>query len=875
MSDPMIYLPPSTQWDMDRYAVMEAANANLGQEVISQVIHPDVQDRWQSLTTHSLTPDYVKQILRGALTGNLVYQHELFDLMEDTWPRLSKNLNRIKNAVKKSQILSVAYAEDGQAPSKLAQEKADFLEQVIYNFAPNPTLEENHFEDAIYDVMDAYGKGISVNEILWHRYQGHGHLSGCVIPRATNWVHPRHYGWDGQNPQMRLNLDGTQSEWINFPVNQFIISKFKTKTGHSSSTALLRKLACFWVGANFGYDWLLNFAQLFGIPIRWATYDKGASQANINSICEMLANMGSAGWGAFPAGTTMELKEAVQRAADNPQSYLMSLADTACDILILGQTLTTDVGASGSRALGDVHQGVEGEIIDHCAGWAMDTLSYQLVAPLMVLNFGNNDEDPCLEAQSVRPKDAKGMVERDKILFFEMGLPVTKEFLYERHGVPQPSEGDDIYEKPQAESFRNQESSLGGAPAVLEKNVAKSDAVKAKAVAAKSLAENVSEELTGVSHKWLRPVAGVFQDLITKAQDGGVSDEDLLDAVEAAAVEMPELFPDLQRSAGDLRELMIAGMGAATVNGAQQSAPVRQKSRLGVTKVRGSEQPRQPAGSAQGGEFAPNGGGGGAGANGSGADAISSYVPDDFDPEDPGSYPDNFSQEAANAIQGDMDAVENFDPADESTWPLPVADTRTFGGTEFTVNQAEQLREKLDEFDNDDPDSWGLSPERGQALKDKQTDVDNVDPDDTSTWDGSSAEIKQLYKDSGMVEVQNGIDAVDNTINRANFTSDREYIDARIARMNTPEIEALDARADSIAEKHGSAVKKILDDYKQDLKVARVTQKKALVDELKKLKSTAKENISQTKTRIKEAQSKAKAEVDRLTELRDSQEAAQ
>ena len=38
-----------------------------------------------------------------------------------------------------------------------------------------------------------------------------------------------------------------------------------------------------------------------------------------------------------------------------PQVALMNESDKACDILMLGQTLTTDVGSSGSRALGDVH----------------------------------------------------------------------------------------------------------------------------------------------------------------------------------------------------------------------------------------------------------------------------------------------------------------------------------------------------------------------------------------------------------------------------------------------------------------------------------------------------------------------------------------
>ena len=43
---------------------------------------------------------------------------------------------------------------------------------------------------------------------------------------------------------------------------------------------------------------------------------------------------------------------------------MLDRADRYCDILVLGQTLTTEVGASGSRALGDVHSGVKHEVIE-------------------------------------------------------------------------------------------------------------------------------------------------------------------------------------------------------------------------------------------------------------------------------------------------------------------------------------------------------------------------------------------------------------------------------------------------------------------------------------------------------------------------------
>ena len=65
----------------------------------------------------------------------------------------------------------------------------------------------------------------------------------------------------------------------------------------------------------------------------------------IDRLCAMLQNMGSAGWAAFPQGTQFEIKSEGQKSGrDTPQGDLLDRADKQCDLLVLGQTLTTDTG---------------------------------------------------------------------------------------------------------------------------------------------------------------------------------------------------------------------------------------------------------------------------------------------------------------------------------------------------------------------------------------------------------------------------------------------------------------------------------------------------------------------------------------------------
>jgi phage gp29-like protein len=380
-------------------------------------------------------------------------------------------------------------------------------------------------------------------------------------------VYPRHYGYWVDDPTLKLSISGMGGDWIDFPEDKFIIATFKTKTGHLLRSPLLRSLASLWIGSNFAYDWALNLAQVFGLPIRWATYDPTQPQL-FAAICEMLENMGSASWGAFPAGTTLELKEAVRDVTNNPQSWLLEFADIACDILLLGQTLTTTQGARGAMALGRVHQDVRAERIETIARWWAKTLNYQLVPALMRLNFGNNDEDPYLTPDIKRQADALADAQRDEIIVSKMQVPVTKKWFYERHDIPIPDEGDELLEVPVTNV-----PDPADAPA-------NARLVTAKSSSEDKLIDNVLESLTHVQARWLAGVRPFFVQLLEHARNENVTDVQLADTLQHAAKIMPELFGKLETK--DLEKAFFDSMSASLVNGAalgfmQRHGPAQKK----------------------------------------------------------------------------------------------------------------------------------------------------------------------------------------------------------------------------------------------------------------------------------------------------------
>jgi phage gp29-like protein len=412
----------------------------VGSQPISDYLVPAASARWLGAGVAYYTLQQVEYIYRNALAGDLQSQWEMFDLMEATWPRLGKNLNQLKDSVLGMSFDVQPWISKGQKkPSPEADRRARLLEEALWTFNPRADCDENDFEDTLRDLLDARGKGHSVLELDWELRQTS--LGPVMAPRATRWVHPTWYGYPnaagstqlmlktggihldnsnnspfrspmGINPSAAFGLPSNSTaptDWAQFPDHKFLIGICKNKTGHPLGSALLHTLAPWWAALNFNFEYFLNFCQIFGQPFRKATYSSDISTGDKAKLDAMLANMGSAAWGSFPEGVTIELVEAAKNGGENPQATLINLADKVCDITILRQTLTSDVGASGSLAMGQVHERVLSSVQGACANWSTRIINQQLVTSFCLLNFGDTSEKPYIVPKIEAQDDAKNV----------------------------------------------------------------------------------------------------------------------------------------------------------------------------------------------------------------------------------------------------------------------------------------------------------------------------------------------------------------------------------------------------------------------------------------------------------------------------------
>jgi phage gp29-like protein len=416
-----------------------------------------------------MTPDQVRMVVEGAIGGNIQEQWALFDMMEDTWPRLAKNLCEVKRAAARVTYAVQPYAERGEKPTDTARERADLVEASLRNWRPKPGTLELSFEDALFNGLDCLGKGLAVEEITWQRAEE------GLLPRCAHLLHPSKYGWNAEGTELGLvaaggresQISNFRSEmggsaaWAAFPPGQFWVGVWHSRSGPPGQTALLRCLAPYWCGITFGWEWLLANAQIFGVPFRWATYDPNRPE-NLGTLSQMLANLGSAGWAAFPEGTTLDFKEAVTRAADNPQVFIQQLADKYADQLILGQEASSESKPAGiGNGASELHGSVRSDRLQDAAQWCADLLNYQLVPAVLRWNWGDEDEPPTIVPELAGEPDPKAKAERLQIL--AQFLPLPKKWTYEHNGIPEPEEGEETVGGPgsaagafQISDFRSQ-----------------------------------------------------------------------------------------------------------------------------------------------------------------------------------------------------------------------------------------------------------------------------------------------------------------------------------------------------------------------------------------------------------------------------------
>ncbi len=396
-----------------------------------------IRDRWSGYPSEKLTPVRLARIFKEADQGDVYNQAELFEEMEEKDTHLSAELLKRKNAVNAIDFDIVPYEEGlkgaGRKRARAKPDKVcDFCRDVIYSMPS--------FEDALFDLLDAIGRGFAVSEIVWDTD------GGRAVVTDLKWIHQKKLIFtETMHPRLITDEHPTGEE---IPAFKVIYHRHKARSGYDTRAGMLRVCAWMYLFKNYSIkDWVA-FSEVFGMPLRLGKYDPGATKEDKEALIRAIRSLGSDAAGIISKSTEIEFVEAIRgRTEGNLYRTLADFCNREMSKAIVGATLTTDVGDKGSYAASKTHNEVRLDLVKSDAWSLANTLRMQLLRPLVGFNFGWDVPVPWFQFQLQEPEDLKQLSEVYKNLV-EMGQPISAEHVSERFGVPLPEEGETIIMPP-------------------------------------------------------------------------------------------------------------------------------------------------------------------------------------------------------------------------------------------------------------------------------------------------------------------------------------------------------------------------------------------------------------------------------------------
>jgi phage gp29-like protein len=170
--------------------------------------------------------------------------------------------------------------------------------------------------------------------------------------------------------------------------------------------------------------------------LRLGKYGAGATEADKQALLGAVANIGTDAAAIIPDSMIIEFTEARQTGSTELYERFCEYLDRQVSKAVLGQTLTTELPrGSGSRAAAQVHDAVRRDILASDARRLSETLTRDLVKPLVDLNAGPQRRYPQIDLILPSDQDAQEFVGILSQLI-DRGLRVSQKTVLDRLDLP-------------------------------------------------------------------------------------------------------------------------------------------------------------------------------------------------------------------------------------------------------------------------------------------------------------------------------------------------------------------------------------------------------------------------------------------------------
>lgn len=400
-----------------------------------------IRNIFSSHPEEGLDPQRLAVILKAAETGDVIPALDLAESMEEKYLHYRSVLG-----TRKLQVSALPITIEAVSTSAIDQRAADITREV---------LESAIVKGALYDVMDAVGKGYSVSEIVWDLQTGEWRPDK-VLWRRPQWFIPDRV--DGTTILLRgapgdgvssLQIDQAEMLRGNYgsPLDfgKYITHVHRSKSGIPIRGALSRPAAWAYMFQNFTLKSWAIFLEVYGHPLRVGKYDNSASNQEKKTLLKAVQSISTDAAAIIPANMSIEFVSPPSTSGGELHKDNLEWWNQQVSKLVLGQTGTSDTGQYVGTS--DAHEHVRDDIRDDDAAQLASTLSRDLVRPLVAWNIGPNVALPKITIGEPESEDVTALVSNVKT-FVSMGGRVGMAWLAGKIGVPTPDPSEPLLTAP-------------------------------------------------------------------------------------------------------------------------------------------------------------------------------------------------------------------------------------------------------------------------------------------------------------------------------------------------------------------------------------------------------------------------------------------
>jgi phage gp29-like protein len=405
----------------------ETGNTNIDDDDGEQAVAVPYTNRhpWGDFSLpRSLTPERMAEILNNVKRGECPAEYlepaqdiELKDL------HYRSVLSTRKDAITGLEIKVIPAGED-----KRDMELAGAVERDIVK---NPAAK---LYALVRDMLDAIAKGFSVTEIIWD--------TGKTPwkPKRYKFRDPRWFQYDRETGKTLMLRAPLGNELEPLKPFHFVVHEPHLISGNQITAGLAFPALYYWMLKSYDVTSWAAFIDRYGYPIRIGKYGKKATERDRVTLKRAVAAIGRDFGAVIPESAVLDIIES-KHASETSNVYqnMADWVDRQISKLVLGQTMTTDDGASLAQS--KTHEEVRQDIADSDIRQVVETLNGALTIPYINLNFGEQENYPKIDLFKPDEKNVERIVTAIERLG-PLGLEAKADEARSLLGLANPDEGD-------------------------------------------------------------------------------------------------------------------------------------------------------------------------------------------------------------------------------------------------------------------------------------------------------------------------------------------------------------------------------------------------------------------------------------------------